>query len=253
MTDGWPAEAVDYVQAIADTKLMLSHWYAEQAFLGPNISDSIALFSLTQDEYGQVRQFFLQLEGQGRDGDWLREDREGDEFCNAATTDRPAPDWTRFEVRFGLTDRAALLLLDAIVHDDFAGLTDKMSEEEYSHFDFHDGWLEHLASSEPEEFQAALEETLPDVLAFVGPSEYDDGTDPLLEAGFTDRSVAELREAFLDHCEGLTSGTDVTVPEPDGLAAADWDGRRRRIVEGGIEANVLESIRGTRNKEFAAE
>lgn len=253
MTDEWPAEAVDYIQAIADTKLMLSHWYAEQAFLGPNIADNIALFSITQDEYGQVRQLFLQLEGQGRDGGWLRSERESDEFFNAATTDRPAPDWIRFEVRFGLTDRAALLMLDAIVHEDFAGLTDKMSEEEYSHFDFHDGWLEHLASTEPIEFKAALEEALPDVLAFLGPAEYDDESDPLLEAGFTDRSIDELRRAFLDYCEELTSGTDVTIPDSDGLDVADWDERRRRIVEGGIEANVLQSIRGTRNKEFAAE
>lgn len=250
---GWPEEAVDYVQALADTKLLLSHWYAEQAFTGPTIQDNIALFSLTQDEYGQVRQFFIQLEAQGRDGDWLRGDRDGEEFHNAATTDEPAPDWPSFEVRFGLTDRAAHLMLDAIVHDDFAGLTDKMSEEEFSHFDFHDGWLEHLAAAEPEAFQAALEESLDDVLAFIGPAEYDDDADPLLAAGFTDRSVAELRGAFLDHLEGIVEGTDVTVPEPDPVSLDEWDAPRRRIVGGGIDASVLDSIRGTRNREFAAE
>jgi ring-1,2-phenylacetyl-CoA epoxidase subunit PaaC len=253
MSDDWPPEAVDYVQAIADTKLMLSHWYAQQAFSGPTIQDNIALFSLTQDEYGQVRQFFLQLEGQGRDGDWLRIERESEEFANAATTDDAAPDWTRFEVRFGLTVRAAHLMYDAIVHEDFAGLTDKMSEEEYSHFDFHDGWLEHLADSKPAEFQEALEEALPDMLAFIGPAEYDDDSDPLLRAGFTDRSVAELREAFLDHLATLTEGTEVEIPEPDPVSVAEWNRQRRRIVDGGIDADVLESIRGTRNKEFAAE
>lgn len=253
MTDGWTPEAVDYVQAIADTKLMLSHWYAEQAFLGPNISDTIALFSLTQDEYGQVRQLFLQLEGQGRDGEWLRGERDPDEFYNAATTDRSAENWTEFEVKFGLTDRAALLMVDAIVHEDFAGLTDKMSEEEYSHFDFHDGWLEHLASTKPAEFQAVLEDVLPDVLAFLGPAEYDDESDPLLNSGFTDRSTEELRGAFLDHCEDLTSGTDVTVPDPDEFDVSEWDEQRRRVVSGGIESDVLQSMRGTRNKEFAAE
>ncbi|WP_435064397.1 Phenylacetic acid catabolic protein [Halobaculum sp. EA56] len=253
MSEDWPPEAVDYVQAIADTKLLLSHWYAEQAFIGPTIQDNIALFSLTQDEYGQVRQFFLQLEGQGRDGDWLRSDREGEEFHNAATTDEAAPDWTRFEVRMGLTDRAAHLMFDAIVHEDFAGLTDKMSEEEYSHFDFHDGWLEHLADSKPEEFEAALEESLADVLAFIGPAEYDDESDPLLEAGFTDRSVAELRGAFLDHLAGITEGTDVTVPDPHPVPVNEWDERRRRLVGGGIGPDVIDSIRGTRNEEFAVE
>lgn len=249
--EGWSSEAVEFVQAIADTKLMLSHWYAEQAFIGPNIQDNIALFSLTQDEYGQVRQLFLQLEGQGRDGDWLRSDREGEAFANAATTDGPAPDWVRYEVRFGLTDRAALLMFDAIVHEDFAGLTDKMSDEEVSHVDFHDGWLEHLAETRPAEFQAALEESLADVLAFIGPAAYDDETDPLVASGFTDRSAAELREAFLDYLAGVVDGTDVEIPEPDPVDPAAWDERRRRLVGGGIDAETLDTIRGTRNQEFA--
>lgn len=253
MSEAWPPEAVDYVQAIADTKLMLSHWYAEQGFLGPGIQDNVALFSLTQDEYGQVRQFFRQLDGQGREEAWLRTERGAEEFYNAATTDRAAEDWTRFEVRYGFTDRAAYLMLDAIVHEDFTGLTDKMSEEEYSHFDFHDGWLEHLASAQPAEFQAALDESLSDVLAFIGPAAYDDDTDPLVQAGFTDRSVAELRDAFLTYVTDITAGTDVTVPDPDPIPLETWDETRRRIVDGTIEPDVLDSIRGTRNKEFAIE
>lgn len=253
MSETWSSEAVDYVQSIADTKLMLSHWYAEQGFLGPGIQDDIALFSLTQDEYGHVRQFFRLLDGQGRSEEWLRTERSADEFYNAATTDEAAADWVQFIVRFGLTDRAAHLMFDAIDHEDFAGLTDKMSEEEYSHFNFHDGWIEHLASSQPEAFQSALDESLADVLAFIGPAAYDTETDPLVQSGFTDRSVAELRDAFLSHLETLLDGTDVTVPDPDPIPVGTWDESRRRTVDGSIEADVLDSIRGTRNVEFAIE
>lgn len=252
-SEPWPEGADDYVQAIADTKLMLSHWYADQGFLGPNVADNIALFSLTQEEYGHVRQFFLELEEQGRDEEWLRSDRDDDEFANAATTDGPADDWLEFEVKFGLTDRAALLMLDAIVHDDFTGLTDKISEEEYSHVDFHDGWLEHLASTQPEAVQAELEESLTDLLAFIGPAAYDEDTDPLYTEAFTDRSVAELREAFLDHLEEVTSDTAVSVPEPEGFDLSTWDETRRRVVGGGVGSAVLEAMRGTENTEFAAE
>lgn len=253
MSDDWTPEAVDFVQAVADTKLMLSHWYADQAFLGPNIADNTALFSMTQDEYGHVRQFFMLLEQHGRDGDYLQGERDSEAFYNAATTDDPAGSWVEFAVKFGLTDRAALLLLDAIDHEDFAGLTDKVSEEEYSHTDFHDGWLEHLADTEPEAFQAALDDALPDVLAFVGPAAYDEDTDPLYAAGFTDRPVTELRATLLGHVESLTSGTDVTVGRSPAVELAEWDEQRRRIVDGAISAAVLESLRGTTNKEFAAE
>jgi ring-1,2-phenylacetyl-CoA epoxidase subunit PaaC len=253
MSDDWSPEAVDFVQSLADTKLMLSHWYADQAFLGPNMGDNIALFSMTQDEYGQVRQFYLQLDRQGRDENWLRSERDTGDFYNAATTDGPAADWTEFEVKFGLTDRAALLLLDAIDHEDFTGLTDKMAEEEYSHTDFHDGWLEQLAAANPAAFQAALEDSLDDVLAFLGPAAYDEDTDPLYASGFTDRSVAELRDAFLDYLAGIVEGTDVDVPEPTEVPLESWNEERRRVAAGSIEPDVLETIRGTKNTEFAAE
>lgn len=253
MSADWSPEAVDFVQSLADTKLLLSHWYADQAFLGPNIGDNIALFSMTQDEYGQVRQFYLQLDRQGRDEDWLRSERDTRDFSNAATTDGPAADWAEFEVKFGLTDRAALLLLDAIDHEDFTGLTDKMAEEEYSHTDFHDGWLEYLAHEDPAAFQAALEDHFEDVLAFIGPAAYDEDTDPLYTSGFTDRSVAELRGAFLDYLDDITEGSDVVVPEPAEVPLESWDEERRRVAAGSIEGSVLESIRGTENLEYAAE
>lgn len=253
MSGEWPAGAADYVQAIADTKLVLSHWYAECAFLGPHVADNIALLSMVQDEYGHARQLFFQLERQGRDADWLRGEREADAFANAATTDRPADGWLEFVVRTGLTDRAALLLVDAIVHDDFAGLTEKIGEEEYAHLEFHDAWFETLADDQPDGFEAALEATLPDVVAFVGPAAHDEEGDPLLAAGFTDRSVAELREALLAHYEELLSGTAVSVPAIDGPALDEWDAERRRTVGGGIEERVLNSLRGVENREFAAE
>jgi ring-1,2-phenylacetyl-CoA epoxidase subunit PaaC len=251
-SDTWPKGAVDYVQAIADTKLILSHRYADQGFLGPNLADNIALFSLTQDEYGHVRQLFRKLETQGCDEDWLRQGRDADEFSNAATIDQPPADWLEYETRVGLTDRAALLMLDAIDHEDFVGLTDKISEEEYSHLDFHDGWLKYFAATKPDEFQAALEEILPDVLAFIGPAEYDEDTDPLFTAGFTDRSISELRETFMSYCEDITDRTSVTVPNLETFDLATWDEERRRISDRAIERETIESLQGTENQEFAA-
>lgn len=251
MSDEWPAEAVDYVQAVADTKLMLSHWYAECAFLGPNIADNIALLSQVQDEYGHARQLFFLLEAQGRDPDWLRGERDSREFRNAATLDEPADDWLELLVRSSLTDRAALLMLDAIVHEDFDGLVEKISEEEYSHLEFQDAWFRTLAESEPGAVEVALSEALPDVLAFLGPAEYDDESDPVVQTGFTDRSPRALREALVEHVDDLLAGTDVEVPDLDGPSLDVWDSERRRTVDGGPEARVIDAIRGVENREFA--
>lgn len=252
MSGEWPPEAVDYVQSIADTKLMLSHWDAECAFLGPHIADNIALLSQVQDEYGHARQLFFLLEAQGRDPEWLRGERDSEEFRNAPTTDGSADGWPELVVRTGLTDRATLLMLDAIVHDDFAGLVEKISEEEVSHLEFHDAWLETLAETEPAAVEAALAEALPDVLALLGPVEFDGDDDPLVAAGFTDRSAVELREVLLDQVEGHLAGGDVTLPDVEGPTLAEWDAERRRVGSGGIEARVLGSLQGVENREFAA-
>lgn len=252
MSEEWPVEAVDYVQAIADTKLMLSHWDAECAFLGPHIADNIALLSQVQDEYGHARQLFFLLEAQGRDPEWLRGERGSEEFRNAPTTDQPADGWAELVIRTGLTDRTTMLMIDAVVHEDFAGLAEKIREEEHSHLEFHDAWLETLAETEPDAVEAVLAGSVPDVLAFLGPVEYDDDADPLVAAGFTDRSAVELREVLIDQVGDLLTGTDVAVPVVEGPTIEEWDAERRRVAGGGIEERVLGSLRGVENREFAA-
>ena len=68
--DGWPEAAVDYVQAIADTKLLLGQRYGEWMLKGPNLEDDISGASNAQDEIGQVRQLFRLLKRQGVDDEW---------------------------------------------------------------------------------------------------------------------------------------------------------------------------------------
>ena len=247
----WPDEAVDYVQSIADTKLLLSQRFAERILSGPSIEDNIAGASTVQDEIGQVRQLFRLLEGQGVDRDWLRDDRGIEEYASAESLDDPADSWVGFVVQTGLTDRASWLLLDAIDHEEFQGMVQKMGEDEYFHLEHHDGRMEAAAENDPEALQAAFEEYLPQVLSFVGPAEHDADGDPLVEAGFTDRPAAEMHAALLDHYEELL-GHAIDLPSVDAAPSREeWNAERRRRNGGGFEQEVLEEIQGVRNKEFA--
>lgn len=250
----WPAAAVDYVQAITDTKLVLGHRYAQWSLAGPSLEDDIGGSSAAQEEVGHVRQLFRKLESQGRDGDWLRGDRDPEEFANASCLDAIDGDWTEYMATIAPVDRAAWYMLDAVDRDDMDGMITKMGEDEYFHLEYHDARLETLAAESPEKLQATLSETLPSALALIGPENLDDA-DPLVDAGFTSQSIEEIRERFVDHYRDLFADTDVSLEDVDWDApdADAWDETRRRVDGGGIRKEDLVQIRGERNAEFAIE
>jgi ring-1,2-phenylacetyl-CoA epoxidase subunit PaaC len=249
----WPDEAVEYLQAITDTKLILGHRNAQWSLAGPSLEDDIGGSSAAQEEVGHVRQLFRMLQQQGRDDDWLQGDREPDEFHNVATLDEIDGEWPEYMATIAPADRAAWYMLDGIGRDDMEGMITKIGEEEYFHLEYHDARLETLAEEYPERLQEKLERTLPQTMAFIGPSAYDDGNDPLLDAGFTDTSIATIRESFADHYRTLFAGTPVSlegvdwsVPDPD-----EWDETRRRVGGGGIGEADVRQLTGEENAMFA--
>jgi ring-1,2-phenylacetyl-CoA epoxidase subunit PaaC len=255
MSNEWPEPAVDFVQAIADTKLVLSHRYAQWSLAGPSLEDDIGGASAAQEEIGHARQLFRLLEQQGRDGDWLRGERGAEEFANAASLDQVGDDWVSFIGSVGPTDRAAWYLLDAIDHDDFGGLVTKMGEDEYFHLEYHDARLETLAGEQPRAVQSVLETAIPAALAMIGPPTHTEEQDPVYASGFTSRAVAELRDAFADHYRDLVSDTAISSDafDWDVPSAEAWDERRRRADPGGLDEADLEMLRGSASQEFVVE
>ncbi|SEH51498.1 ring-1,2-phenylacetyl-CoA epoxidase subunit PaaC [Halopenitus malekzadehii] len=246
----WPDIAVDYVQAITDTKIVLGHRYAQWSLTGPSLEDDIGGASAAQEEVGHVRQLFRLLEDQGRDSDWLDGHRDPEAVNNVASLDSIDGEWPEYLTTMATADRAAWYLLDAIDHEDFGGMVTKMGEDEYFHLEYHDARLESLAEKETDAIQSTLEETLPHTLAFIGPAEYDAESDPLYEAGFTDRPVSEIRESYLGHFEDLFEGTPVSLENVD-RSVPDieaWNETRRRVNGGSIPEADLVQIRGDSNE-----
>lgn len=249
----WPDSAVDYVQAIADTKLVLGHRNAQWSLAGPSLEDDIGGASAAQEEIGHFRQLARELESRGRDTEWLNGNRDPEAFNNAAPLDRIDGEWPAYVASIAPADRAAWYMIDAIDRDDMEGLITKMGEDEYFHLEYHDARLETLAEEDPETIQETLETTLPQTLAFIGPADYDDESDPLVRAGFTDRSTAALREAFADHYRDLFADTAVSLDGVDWDAPEreEWDEIRRRVGDGSIGEAAARQLRGTENELFA--
>ena len=253
----WREPAVDCVQSIADTKLLLSHRYAQWMLSGPALEDDIAGASAAQDELGHVRQLFKLLGEQGREDDWLEGDRGPGEYANASPLDEKPSDWTAFVAAVGPVERAAWYLIDAIDHDDFSGLGTRIGQDEFFHLEFLDGRLQTLASEDPETVSQALETALPGVLAFLGPADYDREDDPLVSAGFTDRSVTALRNSVRDKYEELLGETPVALTDLDvdweAPPSDAWDETRRRVGGGSISEDDATALSGVRSREFALE
>jgi ring-1,2-phenylacetyl-CoA epoxidase subunit PaaC len=249
----WPDEAVDYVQAITDTKLILGHRNAQWSLAGPSLEDDIGGSSAAQEEVGHVRQLFRMLQQQGRDDDWLQGDREPEAFSNVATLDEIDGEWPEYMATIAPADRAAWYLLDAIDQDDLEGMITKIGEEEYFHLEYHDARLETLAEEHPERIQEKLGETLPQTMAFIGPSTYDEDEDPLVDAGFTDTPIAAIRESFADHYRDLFAETPVSLADVDWSAPDpdEWDETRRRVGGGGISDEDIRQLTGEKNAMFA--
>lgn len=252
MTEGWPSGARDFVQALADTKLLLSHRYAQWMLAAPILEDDIAGASAAQDELGHVRQLFRLLSDQGCGQDWLEGDRSAAEFANAATLDEPMTDWTEFLVTMNLTERAVWYLLDAIDHGDFEGLVDRIGQDEYFHLDYLDARLATAATDSPDRVSEIVSDILPAILSFLGPASHDDGADPLRAAGFTDISVKEIRDAYREHYQDDLGDTEVSL---DGVSwgvpdTAEWDQSRRRVGGGGIDERTLRQLSGVESEEY---
>lgn len=249
----WPEPAVDYVQAITDTKILLGQRLTQWSLAGPTLEDDIGGASAAQEEIGHVRQLVRELEGQGRDVDWLNGDRKPEEFANAASLDRIDGNWAKYLASIAPADRAAWYMLDAIDRDDLDGLITKIGEDEYFHLEYHDARLETLAVEDPETIQATFEETLPQTLALIGPATHDESSDPLYNAGFIDRPTVELREAFAEHYRELFADTDVSmrVIDWDAPPIEDWDETRRRADTHTIADADITQISGKQNELFA--
>lgn len=252
MSDEWPQSAIDYVQAIADTKLLLSAHQVEHSVSGPSLEDSVAAASIAQDEFGHVRQLFQLLGQQSREMEWLEGYRKPTEYANASTLDKVREDWAEYLVQVAVTDYATWLMLDAIDHPDFQGMVEKISEDEYFHIEFYDGWIDKLATNQPDVLADDLEESLASALALLGPPKYKDEADPLIQLGFTSSSVATLRSSLIAHYKPTLETVGL---EPDQFtqtpSESEWDENRRRIDGGSISESMADSLKGVQNQEFA--
>jgi ring-1,2-phenylacetyl-CoA epoxidase subunit PaaC len=216
--------------ATADDEFILGYRNSEWTGIGPMLEEDVAFSSISQDEIGHARLFYMLLADRiGLTADRVAYARPPEGFRNALLQEQPRASWAFTLVRQYLYDQYDHLLLDALAnsrHEPLAQATAKIMREEKYHIMHGELWMRRLAEGKDEvraRLDAALRMAWPLAL---GLFEERPGEDLLLEAGYLPATSADVREEWLKRVGGQLTDLGVALPDGDEPPAAG--GRRGR-------------------------
>jgi ring-1,2-phenylacetyl-CoA epoxidase subunit PaaC len=223
-----PAEAELF--RLADDELVLAERYTEWQIFAPTPESDLALANIAQDEFGHARLWYDLLEDEfGYEEADLVWERDPEDFVHSTLVEleTPAGDWADTVVRGYLYDVAERLRLEALEDSSYAPIADRVAkvqgEEEY-HREHAQSWLDRLTESADsrERVQAAVDRLFPHAMTLFAPTEHEHD---IVEAGVRTRSLADLREDWLDEVVPYLESLDVGVPEPEAVVRPEPVGR----------------------------
>jgi len=223
-----PAEAELF--RLADDELVLAERYTEWQIFAPTPESDLALANIAQDEFGHARLWYDLLEDEfGYAEAELVWERDPGDFVHGTLVELATPegDWADTVVRGYLYDVAERLRLEALEDSSYAPIADRVpkvqGEEDY-HREHAQSWLDRLTGSPDsrERVQAAVDRLFPHAMTLFAPT---DGEADIVDAGVRTRSLAELREDWLDEVVPYLESLDVEVPEPGDVVRPEPAGR----------------------------
>jgi ring-1,2-phenylacetyl-CoA epoxidase subunit PaaC len=223
-----PAEAQLF--RLADDEYVLGERYTEWQIYAPTPEADLALANIAQDEFGHARLWYDILEDEFgyAEADLIWE-RDPDDFRHSTLVelDTPEGDWADTVVRGYLYDVAERLRMDALADSSSDPIADRVAkvvgEEDY-HREHAQSWLDRLAGGgeSAERTQAAIDRLFPYALTLFAPTEFEDD---ILDAGVRTRTLADLREDWLDEVVPYLESLGFEVPDPEDAERPDAVGR----------------------------
>jgi len=223
-----PAEAELF--RLADDEYVLAERYTEWQIYAPTPESDLALANIAQDEFGHARLWYDLLEEEyGYDEPDLLWERDPADFVHSTLVELETPegDWADTVVRGYLYDAAERLRLEALEDSSFEPIADRVpkvqGEEEY-HREHAQSWLDRLTDSADsrERVQAAVDQLFPHAMTLFAPTVDED---EILDAGVRSRSLADLREDWLDEVVPYLDSLGVAVPDPEDVVRPEPLGR----------------------------
>ena len=226
---------------IADSTMILAHWYIKVLPNGRSIPDFLAIAAMAQDELGAARGLYEVIEGKASNTSF--EDRvRGEEIRSMAVLDNPPSCWVDFVVTAYLVERAVLGMLSTFEGgkwNQLTGFTRKLKGEARYHLLQTQGWFQSACGTDPDAVASSLRERLPVVVEWFGP---DRESDELAQVGFRTVSVVEAARQLIDSVAGEFEGWGVDVP----VSAPSWKGwsSTRRRCSGCVPEELMALVVG---------
>jgi ring-1,2-phenylacetyl-CoA epoxidase subunit PaaC len=228
--DETEADALEaLLMRLADDEYVLAERYTEWQVRSPTLESDLALSNNAQDELGHARLWCDVLEDLGHEEHELIYEREPGQWHHSTLPEQPFDegDWADAILRHYLYDVAEQLRLAALEESSYAkiaGRVGKIQNEEEFHREHAESWMERLADGETgsERLQDAVDRLFPHALTLFEPVD-EDLEATIVEAGFRDATLTELREDWLAIVVPYLDDLDLDTPASEIIQYDDWE------------------------------
>ncbi len=223
------ALVVEYVAALADRALVLSHRLTECLTHAPEIEEEVALANIALDLLGQARVLYArggELEGMGRTEDDFAYWRTDQEFRSPLLVEEPNGDFAHVMMRQFLHDAWAIELWTSLrgsCDETVAGVAAKAVNETAYHLRHSSAWVRRLGDG-TDESHARLQTALDGLWWLTG---------ELFEVLASDRQAVaagiginpeSLRQGWLSRVGSVLSEAGLTIPTVSYMATGGRSG-----------------------------
>jgi phenylacetate-CoA oxygenase PaaI subunit len=235
VAEGYALSAlVNLILVLADNKYFLGRRLSEWCPGAPSLESAVAAAALAQEELGHARALYPLLEEMpvAEVPVPLQRGAERKRRYSVCFLEDPLPTWPHVVAALALIDPALTVMFEALAdsrYDDLRKRARRIPGEESFHRKYADGRVRDLARTEGgrRELQARVDELLPEMLCWFGPSG-ERGVEELKREGMLDKDSGELRAAYLDDIGPALreAGVDLDVGE---LPWDRWNQLQRRL------------------------
>ncbi len=214
---------------LADDEFVLAERFTEWQVRSPTLESDLALSNNAQDELGHARLWYDVLEDLGHEEHELIYERDPGQWHHSTLVELPFAegDWADAILRHYLYDVAEQLQLEALEGSSYgkiAGRVGKIQNEEEYHREHAESWMERLADGEggSERLQDAVDRLFPHALTLFEPVD-EELEAAIVEAGFRDATLADLREEWLSIVVPYLDGLGLETPASEIIHYDHWD------------------------------
>lgn len=213
-------EAVELLlRRLADDEFVVAERYTEWQVKAPTLESDLALSNIAQDELGHARLWYDLLMDFGYEEADLVWEQGPDGWRHSTLVELPfeTGDWADAVVRSYLYDVAEELRLEALAgssYERIASRVEKIQDEEGYHREHAESWMARLAEGDDgrERLQRAVDRLFPHALTIFVPG--DEAVEERIEElGLRTRSLADLREAWLEEVEPFLESLGLSVDD----------------------------------------